>query len=101
MVAVLVPGLPATAAIAPLQGLILRHAGSAPTLAVAVNVGAFSLGAAAGSALGGAIVAAGALRRTGLAGAVPSLGGLALTYLVLPRTGTAQHTGSAPVGTAV
>ncbi|MEU8695236.1 hypothetical protein [Streptomyces sp. NPDC048665] len=97
MVAVLVPGLPATAAIAPLQGLILRHAGSAPTLAVAVDVGAFSLGAAAG----GAIVAAGALRRTGLAGAVPSLGGLALTYLVLPPTGTTQHTGSAPVGTAV
>ncbi|MFD4263424.1 MFS transporter [Streptomyces sp. NPDC058534] len=68
---------------------------------VAANVGAFNLGAAAGSALGGAIVAAGALRWTGLAGAVLSLTGLALTYLVLPRTGTAQHTGNAPVGTAV
>ncbi|KUJ67720.1 MFS transporter [Streptomyces albus subsp. albus] len=101
VLAVLVLGLLATATIAPLQGLILRHAGSAPTLAVAVNVGAFNLGAAAGSALGGAIVAAGALRWTGLAGAVLSLGGLALTYLVLPRTRTAQHTGNAPVGTAV
>ncbi|NED16435.1 MFS transporter [Streptomyces sp. SID9124] len=101
VLAVLVLGLLATATIAPLQGLILRHAGSAPTLAVAVNVGAFNLGAAAGSALGGVLVAAGALRWTGLAGAVLSLGGLALTYLVLPRAGTARPTGSGPVGTAV
>ncbi|QKV90685.1 MFS transporter [Streptomyces sp. NA02950] len=101
VLAVLVLGLLATATIAPLQGLILRHAGSAPTLAVAANVGAFNLGAAAGSAIGGAIVAVGALRWTGLAGAVLSLSGLALTYLALPRTGTAQLTGGAPVGTAV
>ncbi|MFB8085948.1 hypothetical protein [Streptomyces sp. NPDC055992] len=101
VLAVLVLGLLATATIAPLQGLILRHAGSAPTLAVAVNVAAFNLGAAAGSALGGVIVAAGALRWTGLSGAVLSLGGLALTYLVLPRAGTARPTGDAPVGTAV
>ncbi|MGW4094099.1 MFS transporter [Nocardia sp. NPDC004750] len=101
VLAVLGLGLLATATIAPLQGLILRHAGSAPTLAVAANVGAFNLGAAGGSALGGVIVAAGALRWTGLAGAVLSLSGLALTYLVLPRTGTAQHTENAPVGTAV
>ncbi|MFB4289741.1 MFS transporter [Nonomuraea sp. ATR24] len=84
--AVLVLGLLSTATIAPLQGLILRHAGDAPTLAVAANVGAFNLGAAAGSALGGVIVSAGALRWTGLVGAVLSLAGLALTYLVLPRT---------------
>lgn len=83
--AVLVLGLLSTATIAPLQGLILRHAGDAPTLAVAANVGAFNLGAAAGSALGGVIVSAGALRWTGLVGAVLSLAGLALTYLVLPR----------------
>ncbi|MEU6904213.1 MFS transporter [Streptomyces coeruleorubidus] len=101
VLAVLVLGLLATATIAPLQGLILRHAGTAPTLAVAVNVGAFNLGAAAGSALGGAIVAAGALRWTGLAGAVLSLSGLGLTYLVLPRTQTPQHTGNAPVETTV
>ncbi|WP_169946962.1 MFS transporter [Microbispora sp. H11081] len=84
--AVLVLGLLATATIAPLQGLILRHAGDAPTLAVSANVGAFNLGAAAGSVIGGVIVSAGALRWTGLAGAVLSLAGLALTYLVLPRT---------------
>ncbi|MGQ4356133.1 MFS transporter [Streptomyces drozdowiczii] len=98
---VLVLGLLATATIAPLQGLILRHAGSAPTLAVAVNVGAFNLGAAAGSALGGVLVAVGALRWTGLAGAVLSLGGLALTYLVLPRARTGRPTDDAAVGTAV
>ncbi|WP_419997953.1 MFS transporter [Streptomyces boninensis] len=84
VLAVLVLGLLATATIAPLQGLIMRHAGAAPTLATAVNVGAFNLGAAAGSALGGLIVSAGALRFTGLAGAALSLTGLALTYLVLP-----------------
>ncbi|MFD5320680.1 MFS transporter [Streptomyces sp. NPDC127098] len=86
VVAILVLGLLSTATIAPLQGLILRHAGNAPTLAVAANVGAFNLGAAAGSAIGGLIVAADALRWAGLAGAALSLAGLALTLLVLPRT---------------
>ncbi|MCQ8771589.1 MFS transporter [Streptomyces telluris] len=85
VLAVLGLGLLATATIAPLQGLILRHAGAAPTLAVAVNAGAFNLGAAAGSALGGLMVAAGALRWTGLAGALLTAAGLALTYPVLPR----------------
>ncbi|MDA2812664.1 MFS transporter [Nocardiopsis sp. RSe5-2] len=86
VLAVLLLGLLTTATIAPLQGLIMRHAGEAPTLAAAVNVGAFNLGAAAGSALGGLIVAADALRWTGAAGAALSLVGLGLTYLVLPRT---------------
>ena len=85
VLAVLLLGLLATATIAPLQGLIMRHAGPAPTLAAAVNVGAFNLGAAAGSALGGLLVSQGALRWTGLAGAVLSLTGLALTSLALPR----------------
>ncbi|MCZ9342345.1 MFS transporter, partial [Streptomyces sp. TRM76130] len=40
VLAVLGLGLLATATIAPLQSLILHHAGSAPTLAVAANVGA-------------------------------------------------------------
>ncbi|MFI0928370.1 MFS transporter [Streptomyces sp. NPDC021012] len=101
VLAVLVLGLLATATIAPLQGLILHHAGAAPTLAVSVNVGAFNLGAAVGSALGGLLVAAGALRWTGLAGAVLSLTGLALTYLVLPRAHTASRTDNAAVSTAV
>ncbi|GGY07109.1 MFS transporter [Streptomyces hiroshimensis] len=91
VLAVLGLGLLATATIAPLQGLILRYAGAAPTLAVAVNAGAFNLGAAAGSALGGVLVAAGALRWTGLAGALLSAAGLALTYLVLPRARSAAR----------
>ncbi|MET8767797.1 MFS transporter [Streptomyces sp. NPDC004658] len=101
VLAVLVLGLLATATIAPLQGLILHHAGAAPTLAVSVNVGAFNLGAAVGSALGGLLVAAGALRWTGLAGAVLSLAGLALTHLILPRAQAASRTGKAAVSTAV
>ncbi|WP_433346019.1 MFS transporter [Microtetraspora malaysiensis] len=99
--AVLVLGLLATATIAPLQGLILRHAGDAPTLAVSANVGAFNLGAAMGSALGGVIVSAGALRWTGLAGAVLSLAGLALTYLVLPRTPSATQPAEDDVPAAI
>jgi DHA1 family inner membrane transport protein len=85
VVAVLLLGLLATATIAPLQGLILRHAGAAPTLAVSVNVGAFNLGAAVGSALGGVLIAAGGLRWTGLVGASLSLLGLALSYVAVPR----------------
>lgn len=92
--AVLVLGLLATATIAPLQGLILRHAGDAPTLAVSANVGAFNLGAATGSALGGAVVSAGGLRWTGTAGAVLSLAGLALTFLLLPRRPAAAGGGA-------
>ncbi|MQY31381.1 MFS transporter [Nocardia aurantia] len=88
---VLLLGLLATATIAPLQGIVLRYAGAAPTLAVAVNVGAFNLGNAMGSAIGGAIVAAGALRWTGFAGALLTLIGLALSYAAVPRSGTADE----------
>ncbi|MEU1984822.1 MFS transporter [Nocardia sp. NPDC019395] len=87
--AVLALGSLATATIAPLQSLILKHAGATPTLAVSVNVGALNLGAAMGSVLGGAIVAADGLRWTGLAGALLSLLGLAL----LPRH-PPQHNGT-------
>ncbi|MFF5053465.1 MFS transporter [Micromonospora sp. NPDC000663] len=48
VLAVLLLGLLGTAIIAPLQAMILHHAGNAPTFAVAVNVGAINLGAAAG-----------------------------------------------------
>ncbi|WP_167476875.1 MFS transporter [Nocardia arthritidis] len=90
VVGVLVLGLLATATIAPLQRLILEYAGAAPTLAVAVNVGAFNLGAAAGSLLGGALVAVDGLRWTGPAGALLSLAGLGLSYLVIPRRVAAE-----------
>lgn len=83
---VLLLGLLATATIAPLQGLILQYAGTAPTFAVTVNVGAFNLGAAAGSVLGGAIVAAGGLRWIGFAAAALSVAGLGLSYPAIPNT---------------
>ncbi|MEV0146773.1 MULTISPECIES: MFS transporter [unclassified Nonomuraea] len=88
VVAVVALGLLSTATIAPLQGLLLRHASAAPALAVSFNVGAFNLGWVMGSMIGGAIVSAGALRWTGLAGALLSLAGLGLSYLALPRSAT-------------
>jgi DHA1 family inner membrane transport protein len=83
---VLVLGLLSTATIAPLQSLVLRHAGAAPTLSLAVNVGAFNLANAIGSALGGLGVAAGLLRWGGFGGAVFAILGLLLTALALRAT---------------
>ncbi|WP_461002051.1 MFS transporter [Streptomonospora sediminis] len=78
---VLILGLLSTATIAPLQSLILRHASTAPTLALAVNVGAFNMANAIGSALGGFGVAAGLLRWGGFGGAMFAFLGLLLTAL--------------------
>jgi DHA1 family inner membrane transport protein len=93
--AVLGLGLLTTATVAPLQTLILRHAGAAPTLAVTVNVAAFLLAHAVGSVLGAGVVTVAGLRWTGLAGAVLSAAGLLLSYLAVPRgTDAAQPSGS-------
>jgi DHA1 family inner membrane transport protein len=93
--AVLGLGLLTTATVAPLQTLILRHAGAAPTLAVTVNVAAFLLAHAVGSMLGAGVVTVAGLRWTGLAGAVLSAAGLLLSYLAVPRgTDAAQPSGS-------
>ncbi|MGJ0184275.1 MFS transporter [Corynebacterium glyciniphilum] len=83
---VLVLGLLSTATIAPLQSLVLRHAGAAPTLSLAVNVGAFNMANAVGSALGGIGVSAGLLRWGGFGGAVFAVAGLILALLVLSTT---------------
>lgn len=88
---VLILGLLSTATIAPLQSLVLRHAGAAPTLSLAVNVGAYNLAIAIGSALGGAGVAAGLLQWGGFGGAGFAILGLILTTLALrakPRPDT-------------
>jgi DHA1 family inner membrane transport protein len=92
VVAVLIFGLLATATIAPLQGLILRHAADAPTLSVAVNVSGFNLANALGSAFGGGLVAAGMLRWNGLAAAALALAGLGLSYLAAPRSASGSST---------
>lgn len=83
---VLVLGLLSTATIAPLQSLVLRHAGAAPTLSLVVNVGAYNLAIAIGSALGGLGVAAGLLRWGGFGGAAFATLGLILTALALRAT---------------
>lgn len=83
---VLILGLLSTATIAPLRSLVLRHAAAAPTLSLAVNVGAYNLAIAIGSALGGLGVAAGLLRWGGFGGAVFAILGLILTALALRAT---------------
>ncbi|WP_112133190.1 MFS transporter [Glycomyces dulcitolivorans] len=83
VVLVLVLGLLSSAIIAPLQSLVLRHAGAAPTLSLAVNVGAFNLANAIGAALGGAVVAAGLLRWEGWFGAGFAVLGLVLAAVAL------------------
>lgn len=93
----LVLGLLSTATIAPLQTLLLRHAGAAPSLSLAVNVGAFNLATAIGSALGGVGVAAGLLRWGGFGGAVIAALGLLLAGLAL-RARTHSHNGPHPEG---
>lgn len=86
VLAVLALGLLSTATIAPLQALVLRHAGAAPTLALAVNVGAFNLANAIGSVVGGAAVAAGHLRLNGYLGAAFAVLGLVLAAVALRQT---------------
>ncbi|MEV6878264.1 MFS transporter [Amycolatopsis sp. NPDC051128] len=83
---VLALGLLCTATIAPLQRIILRHAGEAPMLSVTVNVSGFNLAGAIGAMLGGGMVAAGKLPWLGLAGAVLAAGGLGLSFVVIRRT---------------
>lgn len=89
---ILVLGLLSTATIAPLQSLVLRHAGAAPTLSLAVNVGAFNLANAIGAALGGVTVAGGLLRWGGFLGAAFALAGLLLTLLALRIPAPTTHT---------
>ncbi|MGW0432834.1 MFS transporter [Micromonospora sp. NPDC003197] len=93
----LVLGLLSTATIAPLQTLLLRHAGAAPSLSLAVNVGAFNLANAIGSALGGVGMAAGLLRWGGFGGAAFAALGLLLAGFAL-RARTRADNASHPDG---
>lgn len=83
VILVLMLGLLSTATIAPLQSLVLRHASSAPTLSLAVNVAAFNLANAIGSALGGLGVAAGLMRWGGFGGTLFACAGMALSLIAL------------------
>jgi DHA1 family inner membrane transport protein len=84
VVAVVALGILAAATVAPLQSLLLGHAGAAPTVAVTVNVAAVMLAHAAGAVIGGGIVSVGGLRWIGVAAAVLTAGGLVLSYLTAP-----------------
>lgn len=95
--AVLAFGLLAAATTPVLQSVMVRRAGDAPTLAISVNVCAFNIGIAAGSALGGGLVAAGGLRWLGLAAAGLSLAALAVTYAAVPRRSPAPVPGESAV----
>jgi DHA1 family inner membrane transport protein len=65
-----------------LQTRVLSVASEAPTLASAINIGAFNLGNAFGAALGGGVIAAGlGYPWVAVAGAATAIGGLALVLL--------------------
>jgi DHA1 family inner membrane transport protein len=71
-------------AFVPNQILIMDHAGEAPTLASAVNIGAANLGNAAGALIAGAIVGAGlSYRLLPVAGGVLALLSLALALVAI------------------
>ena len=93
---VLVLGALSTAAIAPLQSLILRHAGGTPTLSLAVNVGAFNLANAIGAGIGGLVVSAGLLRWGGLFASGLAVGGLIFALLALRFLGDSRIAATRP-----
>jgi len=70
-------GITSFAVVAPLQTRVMTAASAAPTLASAVNIGAFNLGNAVGAVLGGAVIRAGlGLPAVALAGALMAAAGL-------------------------
>ena len=70
-------GITSFAVVAPLQTRVMTAAGEAPTLASAVNIGAFNLGNAVGAVVGGAVIRAGlGLPAVSVAGALMAVGGL-------------------------
>ena len=78
-------GVGSFALVPPLQMRVMAEASGAPTLASAVNIGAFNLGNAIGAALGGWVIDGGwGLRAIPLAGAATALAGT-LFLLALRR----------------
>ncbi|MFD3590782.1 MFS transporter [Streptomyces sp. NPDC058683] len=85
------------AAVPPLQKRVLDHASGAPTLASAVNVGAFNLGNALAAWLGGIVISAGlGYTAPSAVGALLAAGALALAVLAaaLERRAPAHRSGS-------
>jgi len=75
-------GVASFALVPPLQVRVMTAAADAPSLASAVNIGAFNLGNAFGAALGGGVIAAGlGYPAVALAGAATSLIGLVALWV--------------------
>ncbi|MDA4833534.1 MFS transporter, partial [Enterobacter hormaechei] len=73
-VAILIWGIASFAIVPPLQMRVMDAASDAPTLASAMNIGAFNLGNAIGAALGGGVIGAGlGLPAVSLAGGAMAL----------------------------
>ncbi|MFJ6893239.1 MFS transporter [Streptomyces hokutonensis] len=86
------------AAVPPLQKRVLDHASGAPTLASAVNVGAFNLGNALAAWLGGLVISAGlGYTAPAVVGALLAAGALVLAVLAaaLERRSPAPAAGTA------
>lgn len=76
-------GVASFALVPPLQVRVMSAAADAPSLASAVNIGAFNLGNAMGAALGGAVIAGGlGYPAVSLAGAAAAGAGLVLTVFM-------------------
>ncbi len=79
-------GIASFAVVPPLQMRVMEQAGGAPSLASAMNIGAFNLGNAIGAALGGAVIDAGlGYPAVPVAGAVMAALGLALLLMLRGR----------------
>jgi len=80
-------GVATFAVVPPLQTRVMEKAGEAPSLASAVNIGAFNLGNAIGAAIGGGVIDGGfGYRSVPLAGA--ALAGVALLLILWLRRGS-------------
>lgn len=92
---ILLWGIASFALVPPLQSLVVQEAKEAPSLASAMNIGAFNLGNALGAALGaGMIKAELGLNTVPLAGAVTAIIGLIMVWLF--RRGHHQKTQPVP-----
>lgn len=76
---ILLWGIASFALVPPLQAMVVQEAAEAPSLASAMNIGAFNLGNALGAMLGALMISAGfGLNAVPLAGAVTAAVGLAM-----------------------
>lgn len=89
-------GVASFALVPPLQAMVVQEAAEAPSLASAMNIGAFNLGNALGAMLGALMISAGfGLKAVPLAGAATAAVGLVMVLWF--RRGSRQSEGAAAV----